>query len=68
MSAYKVIELIGTSEDSWEDAVRNVVSHASKSLRDIRRVEVVTIDAKISDNKVVLFRAKVKLSFKFESE
>lgn len=68
MSAYKVIELIGTSEDSWEDAVRNVVSHASKSLRDIRRVEVVTMDAKISDNKVVLFRAKVKLSFKFESE
>ena len=68
MSAYKVIELIGTSENSWEDAVRNVVSHASKSLRDIRRVEVVTMDAKISDNKVVLFRAKVKLSFKFESE
>ena len=65
-SIYKVVELTGTSPKSWEEAVKNVVQRASKSLRDLRIVEVEKLDAKIEDGKVVAFRAKVKLSFKFE--
>ena len=65
-SIYKVVELTGTSPKSWEEAVQNVVQRASKSLRDLRIVEVEKLDAKIEDGKVVAFRAKVKLSFKFE--
>ncbi len=68
ISSYKVIELVGTSPNSWEDAVRNVVTHATKSLRDIRIVEVVKLDAKVVDGEIKLFRARVKLSFKFQSE
>lgn len=66
-SVYKVIELVGVSPNSWEDAIKNIVAKAAKTLRDLRIAEVVLLDAKIEDQKVALFRAKVKLSFKFES-
>ena len=66
-SVYKVIELVGTSPDSWEDAVKSIVAKAAKTLRDLRIAEVILLDAKIEDQKVALFRAKVKLSFKFEA-
>ena len=65
-SVYKVIELIGTSPESWEDAVKNIIAKAGKTLRDLRIAEVILLDTKIEDQKVTLFRAKVKLSFKFE--
>ncbi len=65
-SVYKIIELVGTSEKSWEDAVNNVVLKAAVNLRDIRIAEVLTLDVKIDNNKIALYRAKVKLSFKFE--
>lgn len=68
LSTYKIVELVGTSPESWEDAVQRVVTKASKSIRDIRVVEVVKLDAKVGpDGKIGLFRAKVNLSFKFES-
>ncbi len=66
-AVYKVVELVGTSPDSWEDAVQSVVTKASKTLRDLRIVEVDKLDAKITDGKVVAFRARVSLSFKFEA-
>ena len=65
---YKIIELVGSSPKSWEDAVQVCVTEASKSLKDLRIVEVVTLDAKIVDNKIVSYRAKVKLSFKYHTE
>lgn len=65
-SIYKTIELIGTSPTSWEEAVKNIVNKATATLRDIRIVEVEKLDVKLDEGKVVLFRAKVKLSFKFE--
>lgn len=67
-SVYKVIELVGTSPTSWEDAVKSCVKQASTTLRDIRIVEVVQLDAKVDQGNVVSYRAKVKLSFKFEKE
>ena len=66
-SVYKVIELIGTSENSWEEAAKNAVERASGSLKDLRVAEVTTLDMRIEDNKVVAFRAKVSLSFKYHS-
>lgn len=66
VSTYKIVELVGTSPTSWEEAVQNVVDKASNSLRNIRIVEVMQQDAKVEDNKIVVYRAKVKLSFKFE--
>jgi flavin-binding protein dodecin len=65
---YKVIELVGSSPTSWEDAVNVAVSEASKSLRDIRIVEVITLDAKVAEGKIVSYRAKVKLSFKYHTD
>ncbi len=65
MSVYKVIEVIGTSEVSWEDAAKQAVERASHSLEDLRVAEVVSQDVKIEDGKVVAFRAKLSLSFKF---
>ena len=65
-SVYKIIELVGTSEKGWEDAVNNVVVKAAEHLRDIRIVEVITLDVKIDNQKIALFRARVRLSFKFE--
>jgi flavin-binding protein dodecin len=65
-SVYKVIELVGTSTDSWEKAAAAAVSMASKSLRDLRVAEVVELDMTIEDGKVSAYRAKVKLSFKYQ--
>ncbi len=65
MSVYKIIELVGTSEKSWEDAVAHVVETAGKSLKDLRVAEVKEMDVKIEDGKVALYRVKVSLSFKY---
>ncbi len=67
-SVYKVIELIGTSEESWEKAALAAVELASKSLEDIRIAEVVRMDLQIEDGKAVLFRTKLKVSFKYHVE
>ena len=66
-SVYKVIELVGTSENSWEEAAKNAVEKAAESLKDLRVAEVTTLDMRIEDNKVVAYRAKVSLSFKYHS-
>ncbi len=65
-SVYKVIELVGTSTDSWEKAAAAAVSLAAKSLRDLRVAEVTTLDMHLEDGKVKAYRARVKLSFKYE--
>jgi hypothetical protein len=65
-TVYKVVELVGTSETSWEDAVKAVVETASKTLRDLRVAEVSELDVKVENGKVAAYRAKVKLSFKYE--
>jgi hypothetical protein len=67
-SVYKVIELVGSSEESWEKATANAIEMASKSLRDLRIAEVVQLDVQIEDGKVHVYRAKVKLSFKYEGK
>ncbi|MFH1748998.1 MAG: dodecin family protein [Planctomycetota bacterium] len=66
-SIYKVIELIGTSEKSWEDAARHAVEEASKTLKNLRIAEVKELDMKVENGKVAAYRAKVSLSFKYES-
>jgi len=65
-SVYKVIELVGTSTDSWEKAAAAAVAKASKTLRDLRVAEVSQLDMHLEDGKVRAYRAKVKLSFKYE--
>lgn len=65
---YKVIELVGSSPISWEDAVQTIVAKAAKSIRDLRVVEVVKLDARLEDGKVKAFRAKVNISFKLEED
>ena len=65
-SVYKVIELVGTSPDSWEKAAAAAVNKASKTLRDLRIAEVAQLDLQIEDGKVRAYRAKVKVSFKYE--
>ena len=65
-SVYKIIELVGTSTESWEKAARTAVERASQSLRDLRVAEIVELDMQITDGKVDAYRAKVKVSFKFE--
>lgn len=65
-SVYKVIELVGTSTESWEKAAKAAVERAAESLRDLRIAEVVEQDLQVQDGKVELYRAKVKLSFKYE--
>jgi dodecin len=66
-SVYKVIELIGTSSKSWEEAATNAVERAAKSLRDLRVAEVVTLDMQLDEKgKVEAYRAKLNVSFKFE--
>ena len=64
-SIYKVIELVGTSEVSWEDAATKVIAKANKTLTDLRVAEVVAQDLKIEDGKVTAYRTKLKVSFKF---
>ncbi len=68
MSTYKVIEIVGTSENSWEEAAKNAVEQASQSLEDLRVAEVVSEDMKIENGKVVAYRTKVSVSFKFKEE
>ena len=65
-SVYKVIELIGTSTKSWEDAAKTAVERAAKSLRDLRIAEVIAQDMTIDDEKVESYRTKLRVSFKYE--
>ncbi len=65
-SVYKVIELIGSSSESWEKAASAAVARASESVRDLRIAEVVELDMQIEDGKVLNYRAKLKVSFKYE--
>ena len=67
-SVYKIIELVGSSPNSWEEAAKNAVDRASKSLRDLRIAEVSQLDMKVEDGKVTAYRAKVNLSFKYAGE
>jgi flavin-binding protein dodecin len=65
-NVYKVIELIGTSTESWEKAAAAAISRASKTLRDLRVAEISQLDMQLKNGKVEAFRAKVKVSFKYE--
>ncbi len=67
-SVYKVIELVGTSTESWEKAATAAVGRASKSLRDLRIAEVSELDMQLEGGKVLAYRAKVKVSFKYEGK
>jgi dodecin len=67
-SVYKVIELVGSSPDSWEKAAANAVEQAAKSLRELRIAEVVLLDMHLEEGKIVAYRAKLKVSFKFEGD
>jgi flavin-binding protein dodecin len=67
-SVYKVIELVGTSTESWEKAAQQAVDQAAKTLRDLRIAEVVEMDIQIDEGKVRAYRTKIKLSFKFDKE
>jgi dodecin len=67
-SVYKIIELVGTSTESWEKAAAAAVNRASQSLRDLRIAEVSQLDMHMKDGKIEHYRAKVKLSFKYEGE
>lgn len=66
-AVYRVTEIIGTSTQSWEDAAKNAVETASRSLRDLRVAEIKELDLKVEDGKVVAYRARVSLSFKYEA-
>jgi flavin-binding protein dodecin len=66
-SVYKVVELVGSSPDSWEKAAAAAVTIAAKSLRDLRIAEVVELDLQIEDGKIRAYRTKLKVSFKYES-
>lgn len=65
-TVYKIIELVGTSQDSWEKAAKNAVAKAAETLRDLRIAEISELDMVLKDGKVDAYRAKVKVSFKFE--
>ena len=67
-SIYKIIELVGTSPNSWEEACKSAVEKAGKSLKDLRIAEVVRLDMAIEDNKVTQFRARINVSFKYHGE
>jgi hypothetical protein len=66
-SVYKIVELVGSSSTSWEDAAKNAVETAAKTLKDLRIAEITQMDMKIEDGKVTAYRAKVNLSFKYQS-
>ena len=66
-SVYRVTEIIGTSKTSWEDAAKNAVETASETLRDLRVAEIVKLDMVIEDGEVAAYRARVNLSFKYET-
>lgn len=65
-SVYKIIELVGTSSESWEKAAANAITKASETLRELRIAEVISMDMTIKDGKVESYRTKLKVSFKFE--
>ena len=65
---YKVIELVGTSTTSWEDAVKTVIDRATKTIRDLRIAEVKELDVRLENGQIAEYRAKVRLSFKYEKE
>ena len=65
-SVYKIIELVGTSNESWEKAAAQAIATASKSLRDLRIAEVIELDMQLEENKIICYRAKIKISFKYE--
>ncbi|UCG52328.1 MAG: dodecin domain-containing protein [Candidatus Latescibacterota bacterium] len=65
-SVYKIIELVGTSSESWEKAAAAAVAKASKTIRDLRVAEITELDMQMSEGKVEAFRAKVRVSFKYE--
>ena len=67
-SVYKVIELVGTSTESWEKAAQQAVDQAARTLRDLRIAEVVEMDVQIDDGKVRAYRTKIKVSFKYDIE
>jgi flavin-binding protein dodecin len=67
-SVYKIIDLVGSSPTSWEEAAKNAVETASKSLRDLRIAEIVKLDMKVENGKITDYRARVKLSFKYVTE
>lgn len=67
-SVYKVIELVGSSEKSWEDAAKNAVETAAKTLSNLRVAEITKLDLRVDDGKVTAYRARVTLSFKYERE
>jgi flavin-binding protein dodecin len=66
-SVYRITEIIGTSKVSWEDAAKNAVEIASKTLRDLRVAEIVKLDMVVEEGKVAAYRARVNLSFKYET-
>lgn len=65
-SVYKVIQLVGTSENSWEEAAKNAIETAGKSLKNLRIAEIEKLDVRLEGGKVVAYRARVSLSFKYE--
>jgi len=67
-TVYKVIELVGTSSESWEKAAATAIEKAGESLRDLRIAEIVELDMQLEDDKVKAYRAKVKVSFKYERD
>ena len=66
-SVYKIIDLVGSSPNSWEEAAKNAVETAGKNLRDLRVAEIDKLDMKVEDGKVVAYRARVLISFKYQS-
>lgn len=66
-AVYRVTDVIGTSSNSWEEAAKNAVKTASKSLRDLRIAEVTKLDVKVEDGKITQFRARLSLSFKYDA-
>lgn len=67
-SVYKIVELVGSSPTSWEDAAKTAIQKAGESLRDLRVAEVKELDVKLEEGKIVAYRAKVRISFKVEGE
>jgi len=65
-SVYRIIEVVGTSPTSWEDAARNAVETAGRTVRDLRIADITKLDLRVEDGKVVAYRARVSLSFKYE--
>jgi flavin-binding protein dodecin len=66
MSVYKVIELVGTSQESWEEAAREAIMMAHKSLRELRIAEVVKLDVRLDDGDIIEYRVRLNVSFKYE--